>query len=192
VDSVNQLLRAWPPTNRPFWLTAVGAKIAASELTEQRMITLARKCILHAFAVNQKYFAARVSAEALALVEQIEAAIEDVSNVTEFPPGDIVEMTYRVMPEPDSPDETVPGWVALLDAVGQFVDHRNDRNLDSLFWAISGAYQSVANRACAEFHGVEGNCGFMHDQKETEQNNELCAREIEYQLEQLARHCDAE
>jgi hypothetical protein len=186
VDSVKELLQALPPPKRPFWLSTVGAKIAASSRTENSMIILARKCILHAFAVNQKYFAPKVSAEAIARLEQIVAAIEDVSTVKEFPSTDVEEMAYTVMPAPDSPDEIVPGWVALLDAVGPFTSYRNERNPESLFWAIASAYQSVSNRACAEFHGVEGNCGFMHDQKELELNNELCAREIEYQLEQLA------
>ena len=186
MDSVRELLRAVPPNSQPFWVNAVGAKIAASDLTEPQMITLTRKCILHAFGVNHNYFKPRVSAESLALLEQIVAAIEDVSSVSEFPSAEIEEMTYTIMPAPDSSDEVVPGWVALLDAIGPFVEHRNERNTASLFWAIASAYQSVSKRACAEYHGVEGNCGFMDDEKQVERDNELCAREIQYHLEQLA------
>ena len=168
------------------WFSTVGDKIAASHRTERFMIVLARKCILHAHAVNQKYFAARVNAESVALMEQILAAIEDVSDINECPSGDIEGMSYKVMPAADSPDEIVPGWVALIDAVGGFVSYRNERNPESLFWAIASAYQSVSNRACAEFHGVEGNCGFMDDEKAMEEKNGLCAGEIAFQVAQLA------
>jgi hypothetical protein len=113
-------------------------------------------------------------------------AIEDVGSSKEFPSGDIEEMAYTVMPAADSPEEIVPGWVALIDAVGGFLSYRNERNPESLFWAIASAYQSVSNRACAEFHGIEGNCSFMDNQKDAEAKNELCACEIAYQLAQLA------
>jgi hypothetical protein len=149
------------------------------------MIVLARKCITHAYAVNQKYFAARVSEESSAALGQLTAAIEDVSNTKELPSREVQELTCTIMPYRDSPEACVPGWVALLDAVGGFV-YRNDRNLESLSWIIASAYQSVSNRACAEFHGVDGNCGFMDDEKETEEKNGLCAREIAYQIAQLA------
>ena len=168
------------------WLSAVGETIVASHRTERSMIVLTRRCILHAYAVNQKYFAARVSEKSIALVQQILAAIEDVSDINEFPSGDIEEMSYEIMPAADSPDDIVPGWVALIDAVGGFVSYRNERNPESLFWATASAYPSVSNRACAEFHGVDGNCGFMDDEKATEEENGLCACEIAYQIAQLA------
>lgn len=186
MDSVKDILHALPPHKRSFWLGTVGAQIAAFPRTERSMIRLARKCIQHAYAVNQEYFAARVSAEAIARLEQILAAIEGVSNVEDFPFGETEEMTCFIMPAPDSPDEIVPGWVALLDAVGPFTRYWNERDLASLFWASASAYQSVSNRAYVEFRGVEGNCEFMDDEKELEQNNGLCAREIAYHIEQLA------
>lgn len=150
------------------------------------MIVLTRMCILHAYAANQEYFAAKISVESIKLMVQIIAAIEDVSTITEFPSGEVEEMTYKMMPPADSLEEIVPGWVAFIDAVGGFVSYRNERNPESLFWAIASAYQSVSNRACAEHKGVEGNCGFMDDEKEAEEKNGLCAREIAYQLAQLA------
>jgi hypothetical protein len=51
---------------------------------------------------------------------------------------------------------------------------------------IAEAYQSVSNRACAEFHGAEGNCCFAIERQEMELANQTCAMEIEYQLAQLA------
>ena len=140
------------------------------------MIVLARRCILHAYAVNQRYFAARVSEKSIALMEQILAAIEDVSDISEFPSADIEEMSYKVMPAADSPDDIVPGWVALIDAVGGFVSYRNERNPESLFWATASAYQSVSNR----------DCGFMDDKKATEEKDGLCAGEIAFHIAQLA------
>ena len=90
------------------------------------------------------------------------------------------------MPDEDSSDDVVPGWGAFLDAVQGFLRYLKDRNMESLFWATAEAYRSVSSRACAEFHGVQGNCCFMDDEKETEANNSLCAREIDYQLAQLS------
>jgi len=89
------------------------------------------------------------------------------------------------MPVADSPEEIIPGWVAFLDAVGSFVRYQHERNPESLFWAIASAYQSVSNRACAEYRGAEGNCAFMDDERETEAANDLCAREIAYELAQV-------
>src|SRR5262249_41089578 len=75
------------------WLNAVGRKVAESPRDEDFMIVLARKCIVHAHAVNQKYFEARISADSIAFIGQIVAAIEDISTINDFPPEEVEEMT---------------------------------------------------------------------------------------------------
>jgi hypothetical protein len=186
MDHIKELLRAIAPNSEPFWVAVVGRKLAAAKLTERQLIRLTRKSILHAYGVNQKYFENRISQNSLAVLEQVMASIEDVSYLRDFPSTDMVELLKSITPDEDSIEDTVPGWGSLLDAVRPFVRYPSERNLESLVWAIGDAYHSVSSRACAEFHGVEGNCGFMHDQKEIEANNPLCAQEIAFQLEQLA------
>src|SRR5262249_38316492 len=150
-----------------------GKTLALTQRDERCMVVLARKCIIHAHAVNQEYFAARVTPESSALMEQIIEAIEDVSTLEEFPTAAMEEMIDSITPRAGSHDEIVPGWVALIDAVGGFVSYRNERDSATLFHAIADAYQSVSNRACAQYHGVSGNCGFTEDEKATEEANDL-------------------
>jgi hypothetical protein len=167
------------------WVSAVGKKMMASDLNESSLIVLTRRCILHAYSVNRKYFAARLSPTTLASMEQLVSAIEDVSDVQDFPPRQVEEAAWNLRPRPESDEEIVAGWAAIVDAFYGFICYRNERNPESLFWTIAEAYHSVANRACAEFQGVDCNCGFSSSERKVEEKHPLCAAEIAYQVAQF-------